>query len=86
MFQLWTAGQDKKLIACKRNDSGFEIVFNLHTFNGTVYSVVTSPLDPNKIAIAAGDGMIRLWNLLQPTSEITVYWKNIKGNVFGLHI
>lgn len=60
-----------------------EIVYNFHTLNGPVYAAVVSPHDINKIAIAAGDGVIRLWNLLQPCGDIQVFWQKIKGKIIS---
>ncbi|KAK6643241.1 hypothetical protein RUM43_004746 [Polyplax serrata] len=81
---LWTAGQDRKLIACKVDGSKLDVVFNLHTLNGSVFCIAVSPHDPNKIAFGTGDGVIRLWNLLQTPGEVQMYWQKIKDRVMSL--
>lgn len=59
--------------------SKLDVVFNLHTLNGSVFCIAISPHDPNKIAFGTGDGVIRLWNLLQTPGEVQMYWQKIKG-------
>lgn len=79
LFQLWTTAQDRKVIGCKTDGTRVELLHDFHSLNGFVYCAIVSPHDPNRIAIAVGDGCVRVWNLTKPQKDVEVYWQKIKG-------
>lgn len=54
-------------------------VFYLSTINGHGFEAVVSPHDPNQVAIANGDGRVRIWNALKSSGKCSVFWKKISG-------
>ncbi|XP_022241513.1 gem-associated protein 5-like isoform X2 [Limulus polyphemus] len=54
----------------------------LPTLGGFAYTVVANPLDPGRLAVGAGDNMVRVWTLTGVNPYHTVsLWQKIQGKV-----
>ncbi|XP_075214560.1 gem nuclear organelle associated protein rigor mortis isoform X2 [Lycorma delicatula] len=80
---IWTTALDRKLVACSLKNG--EILTDLTTIGGIVYCMAISPLDPNRIAIGAGDGKILIWNMgCTSYLDISSYWQKINSKVMSM--
>eukprot|EP00899_Mesostigma_viride_P014196 jgi/Mesvir1/22778/Mv14167-RA.2 len=50
---------------------------------GVVFCLAVNPLDPNQVAVACGDGTIRLWRVNHKTNPFhsKILWEGIQGKV-----
>ena len=55
----------------------------LPSFGGFVYSLSTTPLDPNTVAVGVGDHVVRVWSTSDPSKRYDTHniWHNIKTKV-----
>ncbi|KAK7496355.1 hypothetical protein BaRGS_00012277, partial [Batillaria attramentaria] len=78
---LCTFSQDRSLLMW--DVANTEAVCSLPTIGGHGYCIRNSPVDPGRVAIGAGDNMIRVWNTSSKTNpyDITTHWQGIKNKV-----
>jgi gem associated protein 5 len=58
---VYSVGQDRSLAVYDLTAG--RLVYSLPSLNGFVYCLAVNPVEPNWLAVGAGDGLIRLWNL-----------------------
>ncbi|KAK3100512.1 hypothetical protein FSP39_021082 [Pinctada imbricata] len=81
---LVSSSLDRQLIIWDIEDKSARCV--LPTLGGFVYIARTCCIDPGRLALGVGDGMIRLWNLNNTRNkvDITTLWQGIKSKVTAL--
>lgn len=76
---ILTSSLDKQLSIWNLDNFTQEITIS--TLNGYVYSIISSPMDPNMYALACGDSSIKLFNENQHEKCVKSFSNNIKSEV-----
>ncbi|XP_077983936.1 gem-associated protein 5-like [Glandiceps talaboti] len=79
-----TLSMDRQIISWTLASS--KVMYTIPTLGGFVYSMVTSPIDPGRLAIGVGDNMIRIWNTSSPINayDVSVLWQGTRSKVTAL--
>ncbi|KAJ1906647.1 hypothetical protein IWQ60_012030, partial [Tieghemiomyces parasiticus] len=82
--ELYTVSMDRRL--CKYDLVARKLLRLTHTLGGHVYALSLTASEPERLAVACGDGTIRLWNFTQPgdPTHATLIWKGLKGKITGV--
>ncbi|XP_050309808.1 gem-associated protein 5-like [Anthonomus grandis grandis] len=77
-LNAWTTGMDRQLI--NTNIDNLKKLACYPAFGGSINCLVGSPLDPNRLAIGTGEGVVNVWDLSRNET------KNISFSTFYLKI
>ncbi|KAJ1971170.1 hypothetical protein H4R35_005424, partial [Dimargaris xerosporica] len=82
--QLYTISMDRQI--AKYDTYSRKLQHKSIGLGGHVYQVAISPLDPERAAVACGDGTIRLWQVSQlpHTCSSNLLWRGLKGRITGV--
>ncbi|KAL4710304.1 hypothetical protein ACJJTC_011120 [Scirpophaga incertulas] len=88
-WPIWTTSQDRRLIRYSlEKDTKF--IFN--TCGGYVYNIAPCPYDASKVAVAIGDGSVKVLEFDSgedndshlTVRKATTYWQNVQGKVLNV--
>ncbi|XP_041972670.1 gem-associated protein 5-like isoform X2 [Aricia agestis] len=82
---VWTAAQDRNLVCYSLLEKKKVAMYN--TCGGFIYNIQPCPYDASKVAVAVGDGAVRVWEAEVTEDEtlrygrVLSYWQNVQGKV-----
>ncbi|KAJ1975667.1 hypothetical protein H4R34_004255 [Dimargaris verticillata] len=82
--ELYTISMDRQI--AKYDIDSRKLQHKSIGLGGHAYQVTISSLDPERAAVACGDGTIRLWQVSQlpHTCSSTLLWRGLKGRITGV--
>ncbi|CAG9772044.1 unnamed protein product [Ceutorhynchus assimilis] len=84
-MNVWTTGMERNVVSTDL-DTGDGLCF-YPAFGGSVNCLDGSPLDPNRLAIGTGEGLINTWDLSRPhikSINFSVFYNQILSSVTAL--
>ncbi|XP_074038837.1 gem-associated protein 5 isoform X2 [Leptinotarsa decemlineata] len=85
-LNAWTVGQERMLLNTELSTNKTRLAC-YPTLAGTVPCMELSPLDPNRLAMGTGDGIVRIWDLSRPHIKnitMTSFHQKIQSKVTAL--
>jgi WD40 repeat protein len=84
---VWSVSMDRLICGYSLKDTSYT---SYSTFGGYVYDAQISPIHSNILAVGCGDGMIRIWNIVEtdgaiyPPSGLRQFWNGINGKILSV--